>query len=180
MKAVDDFLVELCEYAITNGDVVKCQGVLERIIGYTNNKRWEISNLIACSYRDQGLYSKAYKNFFKARNVEQICASLEQVMQAGYASEQDLFVARATLEMLIKSAELSKARQLRENFRTKVPQTMLLNFVDFFIECIECQEFQLVKQMANVDYNAELKREPNMYEKVNAICEKYFNQGIKQ
>ena len=87
MKAVDDFLVELCEYAITNGDVVKCQGVLERIIGYTNNKRWEISNLIACSYRDQGLYSKAYKNFFKARNVEQICASLEQVMQAGYASE---------------------------------------------------------------------------------------------
>ena len=44
MKAVDDFLVELCEYAITNGDVIKCQadlcqGVLERIIGYTNNKR---------------------------------------------------------------------------------------------------------------------------------------------
>ena len=137
MKAVDDFLVELCEYAITNGDVIKCQGVLERIIGYTNNKRWEISNMIACSYRDQGLFSKAYKFFFKARNVEQICAALEQVMQAGYASEQDLFVARATLEMLIKSADLSKARQLRENFRTKVPQTMLLNFVDFFIECIE-------------------------------------------
>jgi len=56
----------------------------------------------------------------------------------------------------------------------------MLNFVDFLIECIECEEFELVKQMANVDYALELKRAPAFFEKVNAICEKYFNQGIKK
>lgn len=34
--------------------------------------------------------------------------------------------------------------------------------------------------MANVDYTSELKRDPGMYDKVNAICEKYFQQSIKQ
>ena len=38
----------------------------------------------------------------------------------------------------------------------------------------------MAKQMANVDYALELKRCPSFYEKVNAICEKYFKQGIKK
>lgn len=136
--------------------------------------------MIAVSFRDQGLYSKAYKFFFKSRNVEQICVCMEQVMKSGYESEQDLFVARATLEMLIKSTEIVKARTIREHFRATLPQTQLMTFVDFLLECVECQEFELVKQMANVDYNAELKRDSTLYEKVNTVCEKYFSQGIKQ
>ena len=56
----------------------------------------------------------------------------------------------------------------------------MLTFVDFLIECIECQEFETIKQMADVDYRVELRRVPSFYEKVNAICEKYFNQGIKK
>lgn len=34
--------------------------------------------------------------------------------------------------------------------------------------------------MATQDYAAELKRDPSLLDKVNTICEKYFNQPIKQ
>lgn len=82
--------------------------------------------------------------------------------------------------MLIKSQEVAKTRTLREHFRDKVAQTPLLTFVDFLIEAIELQEFELIKQMANQDYAAELKRDSSLYEKVNTITEKYFSQGIKK
>ena len=39
-------------------------------------------------------------------------------MQTGYESEQDLFVARACIEMLIKSTELANTRRLRDHFRS--------------------------------------------------------------
>ncbi len=81
--------------------------------------------------------------------------------------------------MLIKSPDLAKTRGLREHFRSSVAQTAMLTFVDFLIEAIECEEFELVKQMANVDYAAELKRDHAIYEKVNTICEKYFERTIK-
>ena len=100
-------------------------------------------------------------------------------MREGYASEQDLFIARACFDMLIKSTELEKTRAIRNNFKN-APQTQILTFVDFMIECIECEEFELIKQMATVDYVVELRRAPSFYEKVNAICEKYFDQGIKK
>lgn len=95
-------------------------------------------------------------------------------MQTGYQSEQDLFVARACIEMLIKSQEIDKTRTLREYFREKVVQTPLLTFVDFLIEALELQEFELVKQMANQDYAAEIQRDPSLYDKINTVSEKYF------
>lgn len=100
-------------------------------------------------------------------------------MCEGYASEQDLFVARACLDMLIKSTEIEKTRAIRAHF-SNTPQTQMLNFIDFLIECVECEEYEIVKQMANVDYASELKRCPSFYEKVNAISEKYLGQGIKK
>lgn len=177
--AVDDYLVELCTYAMEHGESGRCQGVFERIIGYTNNKRWELAELLAVSYRESGLHSRAYKYFFKARNVEQLCRSMQVIMQTGYSSEQDLFVARACIEMLTKSTELSKTRYIRQHFKAQ-QQTPILNFIDMLIECIELGEFELVKQMATQDYAAELKRDPSLLDKVNTICEKYFNQPIKQ
>ena len=50
LAAVDDFFVELCTYAMANGEVNRCQGVFERIIGHTNNKRWELSDILAKSF----------------------------------------------------------------------------------------------------------------------------------
>lgn len=51
----------------------------------------------------------------------------------------------------------------------------ILNFVDFLIEAIELGEFEMVKQMANNDYKAALKRDSSLYEKVNQICMKKFD-----
>ena len=136
--------------------------------------------MLAASYKQHRLYSRAYKYFFKSRNVEEVCACMEHVMQQdGYQSEQDLFVARACLEMLIKSTELAKTRHIRQHFKD-VPQSAILNFVDFLIEAVEMEEFEMVKQMANVDYAIELKRDPTLYEKVNTISEKYFGHTIKK
>lgn len=101
-------------------------------------------------------------------------------MLCSYESEQDLFVARATLEMLIKEpTDTTKARALRDHFSSQ-PQTPILNFVDVLIECLELKEFDLVKQMATVDYAMELKRDSGIFEKVNTVCEKVFGQGIKK
>ena len=101
-------------------------------------------------------------------------------MQVGYESEQDLFVARSTIEMLIKEpSDTTKARALRDHFSSQ-PQTPILNFVDVLIECLELKEYDLVKQMATVDYAAELKRDTSLFEKVNTVCEKVFGQGIKK
>ena len=86
---------------------------------------------------------------------------------------------RACLEMLIKSTDLAKTRAIRNHF-SGMANSQLLNFLDFLIECIELEEFEMVKQMANQDYAAELKRDPSLYEKVNTICEKYFEESIKQ
>ena len=53
--------------------------------------------------------------------------------------------------------------------------TPLLNFVDMLVECCELGEFELVKQMALQDYESQLRRDPVLTDKVNAVCEKYFN-----
>ena len=69
-------------------------------------------------------------------------------MKAGYESEQDLFVARACIDMLQRSKEISKTRAIREHFREVVDAdgspSPILNFVDFLIEAVELGEFELI------------------------------------
>ena len=98
--AVDDFFVEIAKFAMDKGDLVRAQSVVERIVDYTKNVRPEIAELMGLSYKNQGLYSRAYKFYFKARNEIEVIGCMEKVMQAGYESEQDLFVARACIDML--------------------------------------------------------------------------------
>ena len=81
LGAVDDFLVQICNYAMENGDQRRAQGVFERIIGHSNNKRQEISARLAQSYRESGIYSKAYKYYFKARDETNVCACIEKILE---------------------------------------------------------------------------------------------------
>jgi hypothetical protein len=101
----------------------------------------------------------------------------------GYQSEQDLFVARACLDMLLRSSELSKTRAIREHFSdvkdSSGAESPLLQFVEFLIEAIELEEFGLVNQMANQDFKKVLERDPALYDKVDTICRKYFEKSIK-
>lgn len=47
---VDDFLVEVCQYCMDHGNIIKAQALLERVIAHTKSKRPEISNMIAASF----------------------------------------------------------------------------------------------------------------------------------
>jgi len=147
-EAVDDFFVELCKYAVENGDVRRCQRILERIIGHTNNKRPEIAQMLAATYKDEGDISGAYKNFFKARDDKEVISCLERAMTYGYQSEQDLFVARACFDMLLRSTEIAKTRGILAHFSdvkdTSGADSPLLQFVEFLVEAIELKEFKLV------------------------------------
>ncbi len=44
--AVDDFFIEICKFALEKGDRQRAQGVIERIIGHTGNKRQELADLL--------------------------------------------------------------------------------------------------------------------------------------
>ena len=112
-QGADDFLVEIADYAIKHGELLRAQGVVERIVDFTKNARPEIARNLGISFKEQGLHSRAYKFFFKARDEAEVIKCMEQVMQAGYESEQDLFVARACLDMLQRSPDISKARAIR-------------------------------------------------------------------
>ena len=105
--------MDIADYAIKHGELLRAQGVVERIVDFTKNARPEIALNLGTSFKEQGLHSRAYKFFFKARDEAEVIRCMEQVMQAGYESEQDLFVARACLDMLQRSPDISKARAIR-------------------------------------------------------------------
>jgi hypothetical protein len=104
-------------------------------------------------------------------------------MAEGYESEQDLFVVRACFDMMLRSEDLSKTRTIRSHFAhvkdSSGAESPLLNFLDFLLEAIELDDFKFVANMANVDYKPVLARDPVLFNKVDGICQKYFEQTIK-
>lgn len=103
-------------------------------------------------------------------------------MTTGYDSERDLFVTRACLDMLIKSPDTTKAKAVMDYFRDTIADSPLLNFLELFIECIEMGEADMIKLLVSGEaYEAELKRDPSIYEKINTIYEKKFKgSSLKQ
>ena len=156
---------------------------MERVIAHTNNKRPEIALYLAETYKEEGDISGAYKHYFKARDEREVITTLEKAMIHGYQSEKDLFVARACLDMLLRSTDLTKTRAIRVHFSdvkdSSGADSPLLQFVEFLIEAIELEEFRLVNQMANNDFKKALDRDTSLYDKVDTICRKYFDQSIK-
>ena len=103
---------------------------------------------MAESFKNQGLFTRAYKFYFRARNEIEVIGCMEKVMKAGYESEQDLFVARACIDMLQRSKEISKAKAIRDHFKeikdADGAPSPILNFVDFLIVGIEYEEIELI------------------------------------
>lgn len=101
----------------------------------------------------------------------------------GYQSEQDLFVARACLDMLLRSNELGKTREIRSHFSdvkdNSGAESPLLQFIDFLVEAIELGEFGIVHQMVTVDFKKVLERDPALFEKVDSVCRKFFSKSVK-
>eukprot|EP00352_Strombidinopsis_acuminata_P004939 CAMPEP_0176374490 /NCGR_PEP_ID=MMETSP0126-20121128/26792_1 /TAXON_ID=141414 ORGANISM="Strombidinopsis acuminatum, Strain SPMC142" /NCGR_SAMPLE_ID=MMETSP0126 /ASSEMBLY_ACC=CAM_ASM_000229 /LENGTH=111 /DNA_ID=CAMNT_0017735083 /DNA_START=143 /DNA_END=478 /DNA_ORIENTATION=- len=81
LGALDDYFTGICEFAINNGDVKRAQGVVERIIGFSNNKEMKLSYLLAKSFEDEGLYSKAYKFYVKCKDENRMMYCMDQVIK---------------------------------------------------------------------------------------------------
>jgi hypothetical protein len=62
---------------------------------------------------EDGLYSTAYKFLFKSRDQEGIVKCLVKVAPEGNHGERDLFIARATLDMLSREDDLEKSRFIK-------------------------------------------------------------------
>ena len=71
-KAVDDYFVNLCKFALEKGDEARCYGVLERILGHCGNTRIEIAQMYAEALKKAGYYTKAYKFFFRGKDEDAI------------------------------------------------------------------------------------------------------------
>lgn len=67
-----------------------------------------ISDMLAASFEQQGIYSNAYRYYFKATNEKKVLTCLLKVAEEGYESELDLFFTRACIDMLIRSQDLKK------------------------------------------------------------------------
>ena len=87
LAAVDDYFVNLCKFALENGESVRSYNLMERIVGHTGNKRLDISEQFAMHLAKDGFYTKAYKFYFKSKNEVAIVECMKAVMKQGYESE---------------------------------------------------------------------------------------------
>jgi hypothetical protein len=100
------------------------------------------------------------------------------VLARGNYNEADLFVARCVLDMLARDNDLSKARYIRENTLKDLPKEQkhspVLNFVDFALEAVELQDFDLYNKMCNEGYSQALDRDSNLLQMANSISSRHF------
>ena len=59
---------------------------------------------------------------------------LKEISKDGYENEGDMFYARTSLDMLIRSTELAKTYYILESGKKMYGETPLLNCVEFVIE----------------------------------------------
>ena len=56
-----------------------------------------------------------------------------------------------------------------------MPQTPLLNFIDFVFDTIELQDFDLYITMTNEDYHKEVTRDNALHGVCNSIAKRHFD-----
>ena len=85
-----------------------------------------------------------------------------------------MFVARACLDMLIRSEDLSKADYILGQFKQELGSSPLLHAVAFIIEGLRAADFEFIKKVAMVDYAPAFKRDSQLVDKIDTITQKYF------
>ena len=148
--------------------------MVERVIAHTGNKRPEISDMLAASFEQLGIFSNAYRYYFKALNEKKILSTMLKIAEEGYDSELDLFFTRACLDMLLRSTELAKIKFLHVNGKQRCPASPLMNMMEFLIAAIEERDFEFVKKMMTEDYAVVLRRDPVLEDKLDKVCQRAF------
>jgi hypothetical protein len=135
--------------------------------------------MLAASFEQQGVFSNAYRYYFKATNEKKILTCLIKVAEEGYESELDLFFTRACIDMMLRTTDLKKTKFLLEHAKQVCGSSPLIHMVEWVTECIMAEDFELVKKMILEDYAAVLKRDPTLVDKLDKICVKAFGESIK-
>ena len=108
--------------------------------------------MLAQSYFAERIHTQAYRYFFKSRNPEMVCKCIAEVSKEGYPVEIDLFYARACIDMLLRSTDCKKTLVILEEGRKVAGSAPLFNFVEFLIEALKAQNFEMAKTMTLTDY----------------------------
>jgi len=132
---------------------------------------------------DQTLFSKAYTFFLRANEIENAIVAIREVMLTGYKNEQDLFVARLCLEVLIRNyKDQQRALSTVNTVLAAFPEQASSPFVTF-VQMI-CEVINLggdgddFKQVVNL-YKPQLSRDRSCIEYIDRIAKYFFNSTVK-
>ena len=108
-------------------------------------------------------------------------------MNSGYQGEQDLFVARLCLEVLVRnykepSTALARVAQVQDSFKANefIQTSSLMHFVIVLCEAIRLEaEAAVFKNIIGI-YKPQLMRDKLMVEYVDRIAKYFFDTTIKQ
>ncbi|TNV76589.1 hypothetical protein FGO68_gene17048 [Halteria grandinella] len=171
---IDDFFYKLCGFVFEHGDEARVENFFDRVIEYTRNANHDIPRMLAHRQFSQGKFSTAHINFLLCRDVDFIAKSLVEVMKQGYGeAEQDLFLARAMLELISRTEQFSLAIKLRKDYFPQV-RSPIVNFVEMLPEIIQMKDFGLLKEIIG-KYENEIKRDPVFMTILDKVAQKYFD-----
>jgi hypothetical protein len=139
----------------------------------------ELRMLLAHAAKECGDFAGAAQQYLFADQPEEFAALIWEWSGKGYASERDLFIARAVLQLL-SLENLRDANLVFDGFNARAEKkgvkidTPLMNFVRFLLVTCERDAAPLF-QMLTQRYASSLRREESFQTYLSLIGQKFFN-----
>ncbi|KAF0689536.1 Aste57867_19039 [Aphanomyces stellatus] len=134
----------------------------------------ELQLWLARVYTIEQDFTNANNHFLHAEAPAELAAMLVSHANQGYASEADLFVARAVLQ-LAALENLRDANVVLTEFLAKKPlDTPLINFVKFLLRTLEKRDALPLFQLLQERYAYALSRDPSFRTFLQLIGQKYY------
>jgi len=134
----------------------------------------KLHNMAAASFAQHGMYEKAQAHFLRGDEPTAFSEMLSQWSAQGYASEQDLFLARAVLGYIVLK-NLRDANTVYEcTLRTVREQTPMHNFLKFLLLVLERDAAPLFQDLRK-RYAPTIDRDPSLNMFLDAIGQTFYN-----
>jgi len=154
------------------------KGCLKWSISEGANKLGEpmLHRLMAEAYAKEKEYGKASKHFIRSNDVGRFSEVLSDWSKEVYASERDLVIARAVLQLLaagnLKDANIVYKSFL--NLNSNFPQTPLMNYLRYLLMTMERDAYPLFDVLRK-KYEPSLCRDPSFDQFLDQIAQVFFN-----
>lgn len=104
----NDFLFKITElvnqYAVEERAIAILERVVQKCVsGAFTQHNQKLCLMLGERFLNQKFFSKAYNFFLRGGDIDKAIVALKQVMKSGYYGEQDLFVIRLCLEVLVRN-----------------------------------------------------------------------------